>query len=92
MESFESFRKRSLEDGADEVVERRWGAGQIVETHTHPFEARALVTEGEMWLTCRGETRHLRAGDTFYIEAEIPHSERYGARGATYWVARRNSR
>jgi len=45
MESFDSFRKRSLEDGADEVVERRWGAGQIVETHTHPFEARALVAE-----------------------------------------------
>lgn len=92
MESFESFRKRSLEDGADEVVERRWGPGQIVDPHTHPFEARALVTEGEMWLTCGGETQHLRAGDTFHIEAGIPHSEKYGADGATYWVARRNAR
>jgi len=92
IESFESFRARSLEAGADEVVERRWRPGQIVETHTHPFDARALVTEGEMWLTCGAGTRHLRPGDTFHIPEGTPHSERYGPEGATYWVARRSAR
>jgi quercetin dioxygenase-like cupin family protein len=91
-ESFDSFRRRALAAGADEVVERRWAPDQIVETHEHPFDADALVTEGEMWLTCGGETRHLGPGDTFQIAAGTPHAERYGPQGATYWVARRNSR
>ena len=73
-------------------LERRWAPGQIAETHTHPFDAQALVTEGEMWLTCGGETRHLHPGDTFHVPQGMPHSERYGPQGATYWVARRNSR
>jgi mannose-6-phosphate isomerase-like protein (cupin superfamily) len=89
-DSFESFRERSLAAGADEVVERRWKPGQLVDTHTHPFDADALVTEGDLWLTCAGETRHLRPGDTFVIPAGTPHSERYGPAGAAYWVARRN--
>lgn len=90
--SFESFRNSSLKAGADEVLERRYAPGQVVETHTHPFDADALVTEGEMWLTCGDETRHLRAGDTFHLLHGTPHSERYGPEGATYWVARRNPR
>lgn len=91
-ESFEGYRTRFLEAGADEVIERRWSPGQIVETHTHPFDAEALLAEGEMWLTCGGETRHLRVGDTFHIPALTPHAERYGPSGAVYWVARRNPR
>lgn len=91
-ESFESFRARSLREGADEVLERRWSPGQMVATHTHEFDARALLTEGEMWLTFASETRHLRAGDTFHVPAGTPHSEKYGPQGATYWVARRNAR
>ena len=91
-ESFESYRARFLGAGADEVLERRWSPGQIVDTHTHPFDAEALLAEGEMWLTCGGETRHLGVGDTFHIPALTPHGERYGPDGAAYWVARRNPR
>jgi len=86
METLEAFRSRT--QGADELVERRWAPGQVVETHSHPFDADALVTAGEMWFTCGGETRHLRAGDTFFIPRGTPHSEKYGAQGATYRVAR----
>ena len=91
-ESFEGFRTRSLEAGADEVMERSWSPGQIVETHTHPFDAEAVLANGEMWLTCSGETRHLRVGDRFHIPAGTPHAERYGPSGAVYWVARRKTR
>ncbi|HUJ28514.1 MAG TPA: hypothetical protein VLW85_20975 [Myxococcales bacterium] len=34
-ESLEDFRACELAAGADEVVERRWGPGQVVETHIH---------------------------------------------------------
>jgi hypothetical protein len=34
-------------------------------------------------------TRHLQAGDRFAVVRGTPHVERYGAAGATFWVARR---
>jgi quercetin dioxygenase-like cupin family protein len=60
-----------------------------MDTHTHPFDVQAVVTRGEFWLTCGSDTRHLKAGDTFALAREIPHAERYGPQGATFWVARR---
>ena len=71
------------------MLERRWQHQQVVPLHNHPFEAKALVTEGEMWLTVGGETQHLQAGDRFELAADVPHDERYGDQGAVYWVARR---
>ena len=44
-----------------------------------------------MWLTVAGQTRHLHPGDRFELDAHVPHDERYGPEGATYWVARRNA-
>lgn len=90
--SFDEFERAARADGADEVLVRDWAPGQVVDTHTHPFDADAVVVQGEMWLTCGDETRHLRRGDTFALAGGTPHAERYGAQGATYWVARRSGR
>lgn len=88
--AFESFRAEMLAAGYDEVLERPWAPGAVAPTHTHPFEARALVVQGEMWLTEQGgSTRRLVAGDRFHLQANVPHDERYGPEGAVYWVARR---
>jgi len=89
--SFAAFEAEARAAGADEALERRWSPGQVVETHTHPFDAEAVVVAGEMWLECAGQVRHLLPGGTFRLAAGTPHSERYGAQGATYWVARRNA-
>jgi quercetin dioxygenase-like cupin family protein len=89
--TFEEFEASARADGFDEVVERQWAARTIVDTHTHPFALRARVVQGEMWLTVGEEVRHLRPGDTFALEHAVPHAERYGEEGATYWVARRTS-
>lgn len=86
---FDEFRSSMRGRGYPEVTQRTWQPGQVVDEHTHPFDADALVVEGEMWLTCQGSTRHLKPGDTFYLEHGTPHSERYGPAGATYWVGRR---
>jgi quercetin dioxygenase-like cupin family protein len=88
--TFDEFREQGLARGADEVIERRWAPGTVLETHTHPFTADALVVQGEMWLGEEGGERRLVAGDTFHLAAGTPHTERYGSEGATYWVARRN--
>ena len=89
--NFDSFKKKFLDAGFDEVLERTWEANTEVPMHTHPFSVEAVVTQGEMWMTCRGETRHLTVGSTFDVQFEEPHAERYGAQGATFWVARKRS-
>lgn len=88
--SFEEFRTQALAQGCDEVLERRWAPDAVVGEHSHPFTASALVMQGELWLTCEGVERHLQPGDRFHVEAKVPHSERYGPDGATFWVGRRH--
>lgn len=90
--TFEAFAAEQRAIGCDEVIERSWKPGTVIETHTHPFSVRALVVQGEMWLTVGERVQHLRAGDRFELAREVPHAERYGAEGATYWVARTTPR
>lgn len=87
---FESFRQQAIAQGFDEVVERHWDPLTVLDTHTHPFAVKALVTQGQMWLTVDGQTQSLQSGDAFELDRDVPHAERYGAEGATYWVARRH--
>lgn len=89
--SFDQFRTTQLAQGFDEVLERPWAPNSVVGTHTHPFSVSALVVQGEMWLTVGDDTRHLHAGDTFTLDRDVPHAERYGPEGALFWVARRHS-
>jgi quercetin dioxygenase-like cupin family protein len=88
--SFSEFEAAARDEGFAEVVSRAWPGGAVVGTHEHPFAVKALVVAGEMWLTHDGKTQHLRPGDRFELGAGVPHDERYGAAGATYWAARRH--
>ncbi|SCC95117.1 conserved hypothetical protein [Thiomonas sp. X19] len=45
-----------------------------LDTHIHPFDAGAVVIQGEMWLTCEGRTRRLTPGDTFTLLRGVPHA------------------
>ena len=85
---FSEFEAAERARGCTEVIARSWEPGTVLDEHSHPFRARALVVQGEMWLTLDGEALHLQAGDRFDVPAGKPHSERYGPQGATYWVAR----
>ncbi len=89
--SFAAFEQDAKAAGFDEALERRWEPFTELTTHAHPFDAEAVVTQGEMWLSYAGQTHHLRPGGTFSLARGVPHAERYGAEGATYWVARRNA-
>lgn len=86
----DAFDARARQDGYDQILDRDWGADEVVPPHTHPFDARALVVRGELWLEEGGVTRHLRPGDGFELAALTLHAERYGPHGATYRVARRH--
>ena len=87
---FETFSRQARAAGFDEVIERVWAPDTVLPEHTHPFAVQAIVTQGQMWLTLEGQTRELRTGDRFELDRDVPHAERYGPEGATYWVARRH--
>src|SRR6266496_460239 len=83
------FKVARLAESFDEVAERRYQPNQIIPEHSHPFSVHALVTAGEMWLTIGDRVQHLKAGDEFRLSRQQPHTERYGADGATYLAARK---
>lgn len=89
--SFAQFESEARARGYDAVLAREWAPLTLLDEHTHAFDAAALVVQGELWLTVGDETRHLRPGDRFELARDVPHAERYGSEGATYWVARRST-
>lgn len=91
-DTFDAFEAHARSQGFDAVLVREWAPGTDTGLHTHPFAVQAQVVRGGFALEVGGTTRQLRAGDTFALEAEVPHAERYGAEGATFWVARRHGR
>ena len=88
--TFDEFRRAAQAEGFEEVIERVWPPSTVLGSHTHPFALKALLVAGEMWLGVGDHERHLLPGDSFALERDVPHAERYGAEGATYWVARRH--
>lgn len=93
--SYAEFEEQARAQGFDEVLERVWQPGQVVDQHSHPFEVSALMVQGELWLACDSDsgsnTRHLLPGDRFQLAMDQPHTERYGPEGATFWAARRHA-
>jgi quercetin dioxygenase-like cupin family protein len=94
-QSFEDFAIQAQAQGFDETLVREWDAHLAIDTHRHPFVVHARVVRGEVWLTvgegAQAQTRHLQAGDEFDLARDMPHAERYGAAGASFWVARRHA-
>lgn len=88
-ETFSEFESRAKAQGYSEVLERKWQPDQVVAEHSHPFDASAVMVQGEMWLMVGDATQHIGTGGTFELARGTPHSERYGSDGAIYWVARR---
>ena len=82
-----SFRAEAARRGVepDEIV---WAPGTVNERHTHEFAASLLVLEGEMTVTADTGARRCRAGDRFTLDAGVPHSERVGADGVRFLIAR----
>ena len=82
------FEQQMRQQGFEVVhVERQAGS---MDLHTHPFEACAFVLEGEITIISADKTQHCRVGETFQLDANIPHSEIYGDGGVRYIAARKH--
>jgi quercetin dioxygenase-like cupin family protein len=69
------------------LVERE--AGASLDDHTHAFEAKALILEGELTLRIDDKDMRYQPGDVFHLRANEMHSERYGPEGVCYLVGRK---
>ena len=86
-----AFERELRAQGYEEVALREWSPDRVVPEHTHPFDARVLVLEGEVTVTWKGRSRTCWAGDVFEMPAGVPHAERYGPTGAKFLSGRRQA-
>ena len=73
-----------------EIVPRDMSAGFANADHKHPFDARGLVTAGEMTITVDAVATLYRAGDIFTMPAGRVHREAAGPEGVKYLAGRRH--
>ncbi len=85
----QAFETGLLSDGFVELQTREIPAGTHNASHAHEFEVKALMLDGELTLTCDGLTATYHAGDIFTMQAGKPHTEQFGASGASYLVGRK---
>lgn len=85
-----AFAKQLAEEGFDEIIDKSMPAGKQVDLHSHAFEVKALVMQGDITLGVAGELTTYYAGDVFTMPKHYEHTERYGEDGVTYRVGRRH--
>ena len=83
------FETALREEGYLEVADRRMQPNKTNPEHSHEFDARLLVLEGEMTITCEGVEQTYRPGDTFAMSAGCLHTEQCGPEGVRYLAGRR---
>jgi quercetin dioxygenase-like cupin family protein len=85
----EQFKHLLIEEGFQDLVIVEREADGYLDTHTHPFEAKALILEGSVVLQVDDETLSFKVGDVFHLSHAKPHTERYGPTGVKYLVGRK---
>lgn len=77
-------------EGFNEALTRSLRPGHAVPEHTHPFDAKLLVTAGAFTLTRAGIATTHGPGEVFSVPAGEPHGELAGPEGAEYLAGRRH--
>lgn len=87
----EQFKKILTDEGFQDLVIVEREADGYLDTHTHPFEAKALILEGSIVIEVDDETLSFVVGDIFHLSHAMPHTERYGPTGVKYLVGRKST-
>jgi quercetin dioxygenase-like cupin family protein len=87
----DDFIEMLAREGFKETVLVEREANGFVEDHAHPFEAKALILEGELTIRCGTKETRYRTGDVFHLLANETHWERYGPDGVCYLVGRKHA-
>jgi quercetin dioxygenase-like cupin family protein len=84
------FARQLAEEGFDEVLTKTLPAKQQLAEHTHPFDVKALITDGQVTLGVGDKLTTYRVGDVFTMARGCEHTELYGADGVSFVVGRRH--
>ena len=76
-------------EGYTEIVTVEREAYGFLDMHSHPFEAKALILDGELLLRIDDAEQVCKTGQLFHLRANQLHSERYGPEGVRYLVGRK---
>lgn len=87
--TYDDFVGRLQAEGFSTVVTVEREAGGGLDAHTHPFEAWALVLDGDIVISTNNTECRYAAGETFRLGANQLHTERYGPQGVRYLVGRK---
>lgn len=82
--------ERSLASDGYLAVPKEMAAETVIADHSHPWDVRALVTEGEITLTINTIPTTYQAGDVFTMAAGCVHNEHVGPSGVRYLAGRRD--
>jgi quercetin dioxygenase-like cupin family protein len=85
----ETFTENLTKEGFAETVVVTREANTSMDVHEHPFEAKALILDGELHIRVGETEQTYKVGDIFHLPANKPHAERYGPNGVTYLVGRK---
>ena len=85
-----AFEAAARADGFD-IAERAIEPNRDVGDHTHAFDARLLILDGEFALTIAGERRVYGPGDWCDVPSGTVHAEHSGPQGARVSVGRRQA-
>jgi quercetin dioxygenase-like cupin family protein len=61
----------------------------FLDLHSHPYEAKALVLDGQIDINVGGIKTIYLAGDVFHLLANQVHTENCGSKGVQYLVSRK---
>ena len=86
----ETFREELVRDGYLDIETKVIGPNVSVPMHSHPYDVRALVLEGEAVIDCGAGPRTFRPGDIVEVAGGVEHTEKYGPQGYAFLVGRRH--
>jgi len=84
----EKFSRKAEADGYT-VVAKSMEPGTVNPDHSHPFDVRLLITDGEITVSVDGNATTCRASAIFELEADRMHAEVIGTEGVSFLAARR---
>jgi quercetin dioxygenase-like cupin family protein len=84
-----AFEAGLAREGYSEIRTNQMEPNRHNPEHTHPWDARALILEGDITLTVDGQRTTYRVGDVFAMQAGCRHVEDIGPQGVKYLVGRR---
>ena len=85
-----AFREQLQQNGYGEGVIKEMAANYHEDTHTHDFGASIMVLSGKISVTLEdGRVETCEAGDTFALDANIPHTKQVGPDGVRFLVGRK---